>query len=359
MSNMPGSLRLFRIRLATFLQWWKATLLDVLPGALIELVAGDLRRVRTFSSLETASLMDYRQKELLKVVWEKSENRWQSDKAWKRIAAVMSTCPVELYLTESELLRQEVRLPHAALENLSGVVRNGLSTWSPFSPDDVLVAAVHLGSDEQTSVELRYAVRETIDLIISKAAAQGLHVDRVVLGDDRWRVAVGRKTTRIKRRRWIDGALVLSAILLAGIFLETTWIQQSAIHERIEHALQKEIAFARKQSELENALLHGSEFRSLVSEEKQTSTSASQLLASIAGLLPADAVIAGLEFDQKQGLLTIEHRTSNDLATILSRSPLLKDVQLRQSGTEFSPSSGLPGGVAQSFAFRLAARGGR
>ncbi len=355
MSNTRGSPQLLRVRLTRFLQWWKATLLDVLPGTLTELAAGDMRSIRIFSALETVSLVDHRQRELLKVVWERSEGRWKLDEAWQQIATVMRTRPVELYLAESEILRQEVYLPHAALVNLNGAVRHCLPTWSPFSPDDVHVAAVHVGSGHQARVELRYAMREVIDPILSKAADQGLHVDRIILGDDRWNVAITEQTARIKRQQWIDGVLAAGAILLAAFVLQTIWMQQTIAIEQMKRALQYEVSFARKQEELEVAIERAIALRKSANAERQATPSVSQLLTSISSFLPTDAAIVRLEFDQKQGLVSIEQRSPSNLTSSLARSPLLKDIQFHQSAIPSLTHIGQPGNVIQTFSFTLVA----
>ena len=355
MSSMRASLQLLRVRFTSFLQWWKATLVDVLPGTLIELAAGDMRRIRIFSALDTVSLVDHRQREILKVAWEKSEGRWKLDKAWQRIAAVMRTRPVELYLVDSEMLRQEVYLPHAALENLNGAVRHCLSTWSPFSPDDVHVAAVHVGSGDQARIELRYAMREMIDPVVSKAADQGLQVDRIILGDDRWHVTITEQTSRINRQQWIDAVLAASAILLVVFVLDTVWMRQTFAIEQMKRALQHEIALAHKQEELEIAIERAIALRKLAIAENQVKPSVSQLLISISSLLPTDAALVRLELDQKQGLVSIEQRSPRSLASLLARSPLLKQVQYHQSAIPALTHIGHPANVIQTFSFTLVA----
>src|SRR5690606_9242035 len=100
-----------RVRAASFLRWWWIGLLDALPGSLVALLAGDLRRIRVTSSLDVVSLLDQRRKVCLKAEWSAAEGRWFPDSAWRRIETIKRTRPTELLLSDSELLRQELHLP--------------------------------------------------------------------------------------------------------------------------------------------------------------------------------------------------------------------------------------------------------
>jgi len=353
MSDMRGSLQILRIRFISFLQWWKATLIDMLPRVLVELAAGDMRSIRTSSSLEAISLVDHRQGELLKVVWDKSEVKWKPDASWQRISAVMRTRPVELQLTDREILRQEVYLPLAALENLNGAVRHCLSTWSPFSPDDVHVAAIHIASGEQARIEVRYAVREMTDAIVSKATDRGIQVDRIILGHERWCVTISEQIDRIIRQTWVDGCLAASALLLAALVFHTCLMQQSVAIDQVKRVLEHEIRLAQRQDELELAIERTLEIRNSAISEKQTKPSVSQLLASIRNLLPRNAAIARLEIDDKQGLVSIEHSSPSNLVSALVRSPLIKSVQVYQGAVPSLMHFGHPMDEVQTFSFAL------
>jgi hypothetical protein len=355
--SLVNSLPLVGIRVASFLRWWWAVLLDVLPGILIALLAGDRRRVRVSSSVEKATLIDQRHKVRLEAEWTEAEGRWMPDETWRRILAVTKSRPVELRLSETELLSQEVRLPRAALENLSGAVLHGLSTWSPFSPNEVHVAAVPVGSDDMSCVELRYAMREFVDPVLSRAADRGLIIDRIVLGCDRWQVAVEeRKAARIRRQHWIDCALVLFAALLVTLALQTAWTRQDLARERVGQALRGELELARQQGEFDRAIEYAAKARKAVDAERQVKPLVSELLAHLKSILPSDAAIVALELDQKQGLVTIEQRSANDLTSTLIRSQLLRDVQFRPGGMGTLMVHGPSSSTIQAFSFTLAAR---
>lgn len=242
------------------------------------------------------------------------------DRAGRRLLA--------LRIDDGQLLRRKLNLPSAAMARLDAALKTNLSTWTPFTPEEVYAAAHPL---EQTrslpgavrAVELRCVRRAVADERIAAMRALGLDPDAIQLGDARFTLA--RKTQKrasMLIRRWVlTGLALLLFSQGVGVYAILTSRQRNEIESLETARTEMVIALRRRADSEKNALTYREGLRKIAAR-MNPSASFTQALETLASAMSQGAVVRELELgrDRAEGHVAIFGTAGLDVAGILSRT---------------------------------------
>ena len=130
---------------------------------------------------------------------------------------------VVLRVSPDTILTQTIAFPLAAKKRLLSAVRFGLSEWTPFNADEVILAARQTAEAEHGTimVEARYTLKASIDQSTENWKARGFTPDVIALGEspDSWVNLNTAKQCRLRNKRRLEIALLALAFtqfLIAG-----------------------------------------------------------------------------------------------------------------------------------------------
>ena len=231
MSSLKAHIARLRWRSTAHLGRWVEGFAAYMPDWALHLLLGDARvivlsdeagelraELRPFASRERSS-----QRAIL------HDGSWVPESAWQILRRAERTCPVILILPQTLTLAHEIRVPLTALESLEGTVRHGITTWTPFAPEEVHVSAhPRAVVGNQLVVDLRYALRDRVRALLDAFSAAGIRADRVSLDGRIAGAAIidSAKGRRIHRQHLIDGVLLATALLLILASGTRAWWRQ-------------------------------------------------------------------------------------------------------------------------------------
>lgn len=233
-----------------------------------------------------------------------------------------------LRIDDGQLLRRKLNLPSAAVGRLDAALKTNLSTWTPFTPEEVYAAAHPL---EQTrslpgavrAVELRCVRCAVADERIAAMRALGLDPDAIQLGDARFTlVRKTQKRASMLRRRWVlTGLALLLFCQCVGVYAILTSRQRNEI-QSLETARTEMVTALRRRADSEkNALAYREGLRKIAAR-MNPDASFTQALKTLASAMSQDAVVRELELgrDRAEGHVAIFGKAGLDVASMLSRT---------------------------------------
>jgi hypothetical protein len=270
-------------------------------------------------------------KRSLSVQWNDAGNRWMPEADSRQILDLAKERPVDLELPPGMVLSNTVRLPKAALANLSEAVAYGLPSWSPFQAVDVYVSAnLKEVQGEQALVRICYAVRTKVDPILTRLADLDLAVDRLRMdpfgnGSVDLRTL---KTARIRRGCRVDFALALCAValsLLVGVGHVT------ALSRRLDEAeavLRQEVAQFRETEAIQGSYALFLARHTAVSDRRANEVGAYELLSAFARHMPEGALIQTLDVGNGRVRLEVSTPDPTALTAALRIIPFVREPKV-------------------------------
>lgn len=275
----------------------------------------------------TATLISSNPKKTFHVIWS-GDTGWQPDVLFTQLLRKAQERPADLELSREFVLSHSIKLPEAALTNLSEAITYGLSSWSPFQAEDVYVSGyVEEVRDGQALIRLHYALRPKVDPVIARLDAVGLGIDRIIL-DVASSLTVALKTPKLshlKRSRRIDGALAATAFLLVFVLGSTQIMMMSRKLEETQSALQSELSQLRRAEALQTAYTAYMARRAAVADRRARETSAYELLLALAQQLPDGVLIQALEIDKGRGRIDLSGSDPDGIVQALRGIPLIRN----------------------------------
>jgi hypothetical protein len=269
--------------------------------------------------------------------WREDAAGWEPATAYEAIQALGQTREVDLEVPPPLALRQQVRLPRAALANLASAVSYGLPTWSPFSADEVWVAArIDHADGPQATIGLAYAPKAQIAPFIALATQAGLPPDRLVFdAKAQWATVLGTpKMRRLKRARLIDRGLAAATVFLALTLSSAVLLRQSQELGALQTALRSELDAVRRDESNRKAVEELAARRTIVARRRAAEPSASEVLAALGARLPASAALSLIEISGMKGRIEVVGPGSGEVAGALRATPPFVDP---------TPEASLPG----------------
>jgi len=287
--------------------------------------------------------MPYRKREL-QVHWQERAGCWQPDAAFGQMLNAARERLVDLILPSDLILTQTVKLPAAALSNLSEAIAYGLPSWSPFDTDEVYVKGdVDEVQAGQATVRLCYALKAKVDPLLARLDAIGLPADRLVLDfASTHSVTLSTpKVARLQKARRIDGALAIVAISLVLLLGSLRIMVLSQRYAEAETLLRAELVQFRQAETLQTAYAAFAAQHSAVSERRARNVGAYELLLALAEHLPDGALIQALDVERGRGQIELSGVDPDTALRALRLIPVFQSLKSE-------PARG-PGSVTLSF----------
>jgi general secretion pathway protein L len=313
---------LYRVHIPDFCRWWASELLALMPHALRSRLAGLKAGIKV--SVDGENLDAFYAPMSLRATWERQSGVWLPVEAATDLRALVSIRHVDLMVPDDHVLYQEVTLPLAARENLQSTVLYGLSTWSPFRPDEVYIAARNVrATDQKIVVGICYVLREKVSPLLHLAGEAGLPPDRLVFDQDGlWiadlRTAKGRK---LAWRRRIDAVLIVSCLslfLILGIAI--SWRQAEELRA-YQNAVRQELNTVKQDETTRKSLDQLTTQKTAVARRRGTQPSVSALLAGLGEKLPTAAILTSIEIENGRGRMEISGVDGQELIKSLQNAP--------------------------------------
>lgn len=251
---------------------------------------------------------------------------WSQDRGWvdrstaDNLAVLARDCFIDMTIPQSRILEQTITLPRMAGENLDEAVSFGLSTWTPFTVDEVYFAACPIVVDgDQIKVSIKYALQSHIRPLIEAASREILPPDRLVFGEDeRWSVFLSlEKKHRIAWQKRLDAGLLSAAFALVFILvLALGWRQEKEL-AFYRNALRQETSLLAKDTEMRKAFDATAMRRSLVARTREEHYSMSEVIAALGRRLPPETSALALEINAGKGRIEIANADSASLREAL------------------------------------------
>jgi hypothetical protein len=293
--------------------------------------AGKRILVRVAGDEYAAAFLSSRGEGTLSAHWRDGTGSWQPEPAFRRLQGLAHKHIVDLQLPPDMVLSNTVRLPKAALANLSDAVAYGLPSWSPFQTGDVYVSARPDGvRGEQVLVRIHYAPRSKVDPILARLDSLGLAADRVSMDPSACDLIdlATPKMAGIRRARRLDGTLAALAValsLLAGC------VHVAALSRRLdetEAALRFELAQVRDAESLQRQYALFVARRAAVSERRAHEIGAYELLAALARSLPDGTLIQTLDMGDGRVRLEVSGADPDAMVQALRTTPSVRDPKV-------------------------------
>ena len=240
---------------------------------------------------------------------------------------------LDLQLSRDQALRQVVVLPAAARENLREVLSFEMDRHTPFKADEVVFDYRVLGTDQQRKqmdVDLAVAKRDTLAQALATARSWKLNPKRVgVEGGELDLLSSARHEVGGSRGRGLTAVLgVVTAGLFVAAALAPLQTQRELLAEA-EEALRLARSEAVKVDDLRRQASKSLQRSEFLIGRKRNTTSVSELLNEVTGLLPDDTWV--VQFSRRDDQLTLSgfSAKASALIELLEQSDLLTDVRFR------------------------------
>ncbi len=270
-------------------------------------------------------------KKVTRVHWREESSSWQPEAPFRRLARTANERPIILELPPELTLAQAITLPRAALTNLSEAIGYGLSSWSPFDADEVYVKGrVDEVQAEHARILLTYARKAKVDPLLARVAATGFPADHLILDMASNQVVAlsTPKLARLRKNRTIDGALAITALLLALLLgsLRVTVLSQKLTEA--EGLLRTELAQFRQAEALQAAYASFSTRQAVVSERLAREVGVYEILAALGRHLPENVLIQALEIDEVRGRIDLSGADPEVTLSGLRHIPVFRNLRI-------------------------------
>ena len=247
--------------------------------------------------------------------------------------------PVVLRLRDDRILRDEIRLPAAAQENLRDAVGFQLDRLTPFKPAEVHFDCRPLGQDARNGavrIALVIAPRAVVDEAVARLAGLGLRPQSITLADDtgdaatRFNLLTPADSGADRRRKSssLSRSLGIAAAILAVALLYLSLDHDRRVAQALDAEVQTARGAARTAEAISRQIAEAKRQARFIVDRKRAVPSVTRLLNDLSQLLPDDTWLSDFEF--RDGTATISGRSS-ETSTVISRierSPSFEGVHL-------------------------------
>lgn len=341
--------------LPAFFAWWGGELAPLVPAGLrqrwmppkpqlwivpAETGGGDLRVWRVGETPEVVDVFGAGEDlELLRGRWRDLLAEFEDGRPEVRVC-----------LHEDEVLALPVELPAAVESNLGQALRYQIDQVSPFNADQVYYdhrVAAHDHEHGRLQVELRIAVRESVDQLLERLQSIGVVVHRVDTlrpGDEAGPedfnlLPAERRPHYVHARARLNLMLAAALVVVLGLVMAQSLI----LRERTVHLLSEQadvlraeaLQVTRLNERLEESLLAAN----FLAEKRAAQPPSIELLAEATRLLPDDIWLQRFQLQGQE--LTVQGLTNGSQRVIglLNESGFLRDTEIRGNIT-MDPVSG-------------------
>lgn len=312
-------------------RWWWDHFQKAAPAWLLSALAGDRRII--LLSLEEGDEVFARLHahaeagEALATLHATSEQpvaaQWQS---------LAGTLPCVLSCPADKVMERVIWLPGEAASDLDNAIRFGLSSWTPFTADEIWWAAgVIEHKSSQTAVRLSIVPRASLTEPIQLMQAAGFTVSHVQLRARQKPIAV-KSQQRFKRTSVIDLTLAVSAAALLMSVMGIALVKSENAAVAAEERLRVAIDHTKRENELRSQISAAKERQARTERQQQGRFAGSNLLAEIGNLLPATDQVQELSWSGERGRIMI--RSPGDPAIALGDSKLFSVSQVDLRGAD-------------------------
>jgi hypothetical protein len=233
-----------------------------------------------------------------------------------------------LQVPPEQVLEQKVTLPEATLRRLGSVIENGLSQWSPFSSEDVYVAASPSPVDRSAKtfvLHLKYVLRRDAEPLIAAISSSPRALPVLALGGSDWIAPIDRALSR----RWLARERIVRLMMAACIPMALLF--WTAINWRLDAAAEvtrTERQFVEQQlrrvaDQLEQQQKRIAAFKFV---DAAAGNSLGQLAQRISTALPSDLAITSIDLQRERVIVSYSGPVSSSLITELKALPWLEAV---------------------------------
>lgn len=300
------------------LDWWLSELRSVLPSWLAPVFCNTPGAIVLEASPSglLATSTGLKGNNRMQLTWDLETRQWSPEHKLRQLQALSRGFPVDLVVPTHLLLEQEVVLPRAAAANLMGALSYGLSNWSPFSFEEVYLAArIKSRKESQIIVMLRYGLKTHLSPLLEQAETAGVAPDRLILGNDRQGTVTinPRKMRRTHLLKRFDLALAASTavliLVMAHVLLERQTHELAALQAAVRTGLE---TVGRDETAVRSLRdLHAR--RTIVARRRAEEPSLSDMLNAIGARLPAGAFLVSLDVANQKGRLEVEGLPVTDI----------------------------------------------
>ncbi len=339
------------------LRWWRAELVDLLPGFL-KRARRDGRAVLildvTPSHVAAVRSSNGKRTELARVQrpiapgGNEGAANAPADKAFAALEGVIDpgVTPIMVRLPPDELLTRRMTLPAAAAENLRQVIGFEMSRYTPFAEEDVYFDFRRLQpprGDARLHLELSIVRRTLVDSLLGALPAWNLSVGGAVarpdLAGDGMLLRFAPAEAARKRRRVLGKLLwAANAAMLAAVVAIPFAQQDKAIAD-----LEQRVAAARAEAESADALYRRFDElraqRSFLIDKKRNAVAVVTLLAEVTAALPDTTWVQQLEVKSGKVFLRGTSAKASELIRIIEESALFRRATFDAPVTR-NPSTG-------------------
>jgi general secretion pathway protein L len=260
-----------------------------------------------------------------------------------------------LVLPESRVLRLEVQLPSAAVENLRGVLGFEMDKHTPFRADQVYYDFRLSGEPvaEHVSVELLVVPRHTLDPLVERIAALGIGLTRIVAdsveqsgvpGADGMNLLPPERRARSPRsaglvNRVLGGIAAALAVTVAAVPLVRLHVAEKTLAAEVASARARAAEVAGLREELSARIAE----TEAVMRRKQNEPPVIEVLGELAAILPDHTWLRSLELQGGTLQIRGESGAASELIGLIEGSSLFEAVSF------VSPVTRSPGSNQESF----------
>jgi len=291
--------------------WWAGELTPMLPGWVSRFFLGDHERIILRPGRNGLSVVacGSRAKVDTDIPWDSEEDAGRSPEALRKVRSLARTYVIDLDVPQDFVLEQEVVLPRAAAANLNSAISFGLATWSPFSYDEVYLAAkIKTANVQQIRVVLRYCLKTQVQPLIDRVGQVGFAPDRLILSDDHsWTVPVNKRKLRsLLSAKRLDALIFATAgalvLVLGGVLLH----RQTLELDKLQNALRSNLESVRRDEAAERSLQVLEARRTIVVRRRSRETPTFEILAALGAALPSDAYLISVDISGSSGRIEVE-----------------------------------------------------
>jgi general secretion pathway protein L len=349
--NVRRSLHPLRIRYAApalerlreFWAWWSSELFELLPGNMQKAIAQRQQKlyVEVVDDELLMSLGNHAaQQEVLRLPVDSAD---AEDADIPR--EVQQTI---VLLPDDKVLSRHISLPVAAEENLGEVLAFEMDLHTPFTASQVYYDYTILGRDTERqtlTVDLVFAPRDAVDLLVEKARSLGLQTDVVTCRrrDNNNLQPVNLLPQEMRRARRFNVknlnlalTVLLAVLLVAAISIPI--VQKNRAIEEIEAQVQAAAAEAREGSDLRQNLEKMADASRFLIEKKATKTLVVELIDEVSRLLPDHTWISRLDLTNAELQLQGQSSASASLIATIESSPRFENARFRSPVVQIAGS---------------------
>jgi general secretion pathway protein L len=334
-----------------FFRWWIEELRQAMPVAWKRKLQQALRRV-TFM-LDGTSLVvgvdDNRSLRTLEVFSVSEDATLQKEQVENLVLRNdLQVAPRFLLLKPDAVLNRELKLPSAAIPNMTQVLSFEMDRQTPFRAADVYFDwRIQERSDDSGQIRLEMFVtpRPEVDQAVSALSTRGLQLAGVDVQDGEQTLGVNllpveRRVRRRNPKTRLNLALgAFSLVLLALVMAQSLYLRAHQV-TALEDAIAGVQSEARAVMQIKEQIIETGEAAGFLAKSRSAMPLAIEVLADVTRILPDNTYLDRLVITNLNVQMQGKSQNAQQLIELVNASPLLKDAAFRGS-TRLDARSGL------------------